>query len=160
MSYLVVRVRSDIKVRQDIKDTMQMLNLSRVNHATIIQETPQNEGMLHKAKDYITWGKIDVKTLESLLRNRGRLAGDHPLTDAAVSAGSQHENIEGFAAALASNDTRCYWAKTDLPSSSASWNQRLGRHQAVFCSRWCFRKPWRRNGRFGYSHDLRWYVGI
>jgi len=85
---------------------MQMLNLSRVNHATIIQETPQNEGMLHKAKDYITWGKIDVKTLESLLRNRGRLAGDHPLTDAAVSAGSQHENIEGFAAALASNDAK------------------------------------------------------
>ena len=35
MSFIVVRVRSDVKVERTIRETMGMLNLTRVNHVTI-----------------------------------------------------------------------------------------------------------------------------
>ena len=48
MSWIVVRARSDVKVERSIKETMGMLNLTRVNHAVIIPENPQYKGMLQK----------------------------------------------------------------------------------------------------------------
>ena len=38
MSWVVVRVRSDVGVERSIKETMHMLNLTKVNHAVIIPE--------------------------------------------------------------------------------------------------------------------------
>ena len=67
MSFIVVRVRSDVKVERTIRETMGMLNLTRVNHATIIPDNPQYRGMLQKAKDYVTWGVADVVTIHSML---------------------------------------------------------------------------------------------
>ena len=50
MSYLVIRVRSDRGVTKKIRDTMSMLNLTRVNHAVLVPKTPAYEGMLQKTK--------------------------------------------------------------------------------------------------------------
>ena len=36
MAFLVIRVRSDRGVKPKIRDTMSMLNLTRVNHAVLI----------------------------------------------------------------------------------------------------------------------------
>ena len=73
MSWVVVRVRSDVGVERSIKETMHMLNLTKVNHAVIIPENDQYRGMLQKAKDYITWGEADKELVETMLRERGRL---------------------------------------------------------------------------------------
>ena len=54
MVFLVIRARSDRGVTVKIRDTMAMLNLTRVNHATILPSAPSYLGMLNKAKDYIT----------------------------------------------------------------------------------------------------------
>ena len=81
MTWLVVRVRSDVKVERTIRETMHMLNLTKVNHAVLIPQNPQYKGMLQKAKDYITWGEVDSSTVELLLRERGRMSGDTKLTD-------------------------------------------------------------------------------
>ncbi len=35
MTFLIVRVRSDRGVERSIRDTMAMMNLTRVNHATL-----------------------------------------------------------------------------------------------------------------------------
>ena len=40
MSYLVIRARSDRGVTRKIRETMSMLNLTRVNHATIVMDNP------------------------------------------------------------------------------------------------------------------------
>ena len=101
MSFIVVRVRSDVKFERTIRETMGMLNLTRVNHATIIPDNPQYRGMLQKAKDYVTWGVADVVTIHSMLTERGRLPGDAPLTDEVVSGTSDHADIQAFAVALA-----------------------------------------------------------
>lgn len=104
MSWVVVRARSDVKVERSIRETMGMLNLTRVNHAVIIPENAQYKGMLQKAKDYITWGNADADLIEKMISERGRLVGDKPITDAHVKETSEFKSIKAFAAAIASGD--------------------------------------------------------
>ena len=106
MTLLVIRVRSDRGVKPKIRDTMSMLNLTRVNHAVLIPDTPAYAGMLQKAKDYVTWGEIEVDTIASLLKERGRMTGDKPVTDAEIKAGSEYSTIKALAKAIAAGDAR------------------------------------------------------
>jgi len=46
----------------------------------VVPGTPDVMGMIEKANDWITWGEIDADTLAEVLRWRGRIAGDKPLT--------------------------------------------------------------------------------
>jgi len=112
MSWIVVRARSDVKVERSIKETMGMLNLTRVNHAVIIPENLQYKGMLQKAKDYITWGDADAEMIEKMISERGRLVGDLPITDEVVNEGTEYSSIKEFAAAIASGDA----SVKDLPN--------------------------------------------
>ena len=84
MTYLVIRVRSDRGVTKKIRDTMAMLNLTRVNHAVLLPQTPSYEGMLQKVKDYVTWGDVGEETISTLITERGRMIGDKPVTDSEV----------------------------------------------------------------------------
>ena len=104
MTFLVVRVRSDRGVERRIRDTMAMLNLTRVNHATIVPESSTYAGMLQKSKDFVTWGVIDANTIESLLKERGRMVGNKPVDDAAIKANSEFKSMKDFAKALASGE--------------------------------------------------------
>ena len=102
MTYLVIRVRSDRGVTKKIRDTMAMLNLSRVNHAVLIPKTASYEGMLQKVKDYVTWGEVEADTIGNLIKERGRMAGDHPVTDKEVKSSSSHSTINALSKAIAS----------------------------------------------------------
>ncbi|MCG2827410.1 MAG: uL30 family ribosomal protein, partial [Thermoplasmatales archaeon] len=62
-TFAVVRVRGNININRGIKDTLKMLNLTKVNHCVFIPETKEYKGMLQKVKDYVTWGEIDSDTL-------------------------------------------------------------------------------------------------
>ena len=104
MRWIVVRVRSNVNVERSIRETMDYLNLTKVNHAVIIPENEQYRGMLQKAKDYITWGEASQEMVEKMLSNRGRMSGDHPLKDSDVKDNTDYKNIGDFAKAIASND--------------------------------------------------------
>jgi len=104
MSWIVVRARSNVKVEHSIKETMGMLNLTRVNHAVIIPDTPQYRGMLQKSKDYITWGNADAGLVEKMISERGRLIGDKRITDADVKEATEFGSIKEFAVAITSGD--------------------------------------------------------
>ena len=67
MTYLVIRARSDRGVTKKIRDTMTMLNLTRVNHAVLVPKTDSYDGMLQKVKDYVTWGEVDADTISTLI---------------------------------------------------------------------------------------------
>ncbi len=101
MAWLVIRVRGDIGVDRRIKDTMSHLNLTRVNHAVIINENDTNAGMLQKAKDYITWGEISQSAIAGLLKERGRMAGDKPVDDSVIKDNSDLDDIEALAKGIA-----------------------------------------------------------
>jgi large subunit ribosomal protein L30 len=104
MVFLVIRARSDRGVTGKIRDTMGMLNLTRVNHATILPNAPTYIGMLSKAKDYITWGEIDSDMISNLLKERGRMIGDKPVSDAVIKNNSKYSTIDAFAKALVSGE--------------------------------------------------------
>ncbi len=96
----VIRVRGRTGVRREISDTLKMLNLTRINHCVLIPETPSYKGMLQKVKDYVTWGEINKDILERLIRTRGRLYGDEPITDKYVKEKMGFENISALADAI------------------------------------------------------------
>jgi large subunit ribosomal protein L30 len=79
--FAVIRVRGSVGITREMKDTLMMLRLHRINHCVIVPKNQNYEGMLHKARNFITWGEIDQETLEKLVSKRGRFAGDKKVTD-------------------------------------------------------------------------------
>lgn len=98
--YTAVRIRSTVNTRPEIRDTLKMLRLNRVNHCVVLAETPQNRGMILKVKDYVAWGDISLETLGRLLHKRGELEGGVKLSDEYVKAHSSYESIDDLAQAI------------------------------------------------------------
>lgn len=96
----VVRLRGTIDIHAKIRETLRLLRLNRRYHCVVIPDTPSYRGMLQVVKDYVAFGEIDHETLTMLLRNRGRLEGDLPLTDEYVKERTGYSNIEEFAKAV------------------------------------------------------------
>jgi large subunit ribosomal protein L30 len=99
---LAIRVRGQVRVRPQIEDTLNKLQLIKIHHAKLLKLTPSLEGMITKAKDYITWGEVEEDVIEQLLSKRGRLSGNRRLTDDYVKKNSSYSSISAFAKALAS----------------------------------------------------------
>lgn len=104
--YLVIRVRGTTGVIQNIADTLDMLRLTRISHAVIVEENPSYEGMLQKAKDYITWGEIEPEFLADIIAKRGRIVGGKKVTDEYVSENSDYKDIAELAVALTNSEVK------------------------------------------------------
>ena len=103
MTYAAVRVRGIVNIKPDIKKTLQLLNLTRVNHCVILPEDKSTKGMLQTAKDYITWGEIDKKVLTKLIQERGKLEGDKSLTDVHLKNATSYDSIDKLSDAIINN---------------------------------------------------------
>ncbi len=102
--FFVVRVRGAPGMRRKILDTLKMLRMHKVNHGVLIWGTASFEGMLSKCKDYISYGEIDEKTLIRLLRVRGRVEGNQPLTEEHIKNLTNYKNFRDLAKALLSGE--------------------------------------------------------
>jgi len=100
MVILAVRVRGQVSVRPQIEDTLNKLLLGRLHQARVLKLSPSLQGMITKAKDYITWGEIDAETMELLLSKRGRLPGNKRLDDGYVKKNSSHSTVKALAKAI------------------------------------------------------------
>ncbi|WP_457751114.1 50S ribosomal protein L30 [Thermococcus sp.] len=107
----LIRLRSGIRAKGEVRDTLAMLRLHRINHLVIIDDNPSYKGMVQKVKDYITWGEIDAETLAKLLRKRGRLIGNKPVTEEYVQE-KLGMGIDEFAEKVANGEMKL----TDLPN--------------------------------------------
>ncbi|AJF62554.1 MAG: 50S ribosomal protein L30P [archaeon GW2011_AR20] len=76
----VLRIRGDLNVRRDKKDTLRLLRLFNKNYCVVLDNNQNYVGMIEKIKDYVTWGELNKETFELLLKERGRLAGNKRLT--------------------------------------------------------------------------------
>jgi large subunit ribosomal protein L30 len=95
-----IRVRGTTGVKGEVADTMKMLRLNRINHVVILDENPSYQGMLQKAKDYITWGEIKEETLAKVISKRGRLPGNAKLTEEYLKENTPHKNIKDLTKAV------------------------------------------------------------
>ncbi|MDK2372880.1 MAG: 50S ribosomal protein L30 [Candidatus Korarchaeota archaeon] len=89
----VVRIRGRVDIKPDIRHTLDMLHMKRKFWATVVPLTPSYKGMLHKVKDYTTYGEIDRETLIQLLKARGELTTGGRLTDGWL---EKHRKETGF----------------------------------------------------------------
>jgi len=78
---VVVRIRGKCKIRKNIEDTLKMLRLYKKNNCVVLSNKPTIAGMLDKVKDFITWGEINEATFKELIKKRGKLPGNKPLTE-------------------------------------------------------------------------------
>jgi large subunit ribosomal protein L30 len=106
MVYAVVRVRGTVNIKPDIKKTMQLLRLTRVNHCVLLEENVVYNGMLHMVKDYTTWGEINKETLAKLISARGKLIGDKPLTTEYLKAATPYHSFEKLSEAILENKVK------------------------------------------------------
>jgi large subunit ribosomal protein L30 len=106
----VIRVRGVGDASPEVEDTLKMLRLNRNCHATLIDDRPSYVGMLHKAKNFLTWGEISKENIALLLKKRGRLVGNKKLTDEEIQK-LNYKSIDELAEAL-------YDAKVELKNLS------------------------------------------
>ena len=78
---VIVKLRGKVGVRPEIKHTLKLLRLHRVNHCVTVDDNAYYKGMIQKVKDYVAWGEISEDMLEVLLEGRGRLEGGKRLTE-------------------------------------------------------------------------------
>ena len=98
--YFAVRIRGKPGMNRKILDTLAMLRMNRVNHGVLIWGIKSYLGMLNKCKDYIAYGEIDETSLVRLLRARGKIEGNKPLTDEHVKNITKYNNMKELATAL------------------------------------------------------------
>ena len=94
-----VRIRGVIRAQQKVRETLKMLRLTRNNYAVLIDDRPSYIGMLRQAQNFITWGEASKETVVTLMRKRGRLAGDERLADEYAQKIS-YKSLEYFAEAI------------------------------------------------------------
>lgn len=76
-----IRVRGVISAPLAVRETLKMLNLTKNNYAILIDNRPSFLGMLKTAQNFITWGEPSKETVQTLIKERGKLAGNKKLTD-------------------------------------------------------------------------------
>ncbi len=54
----IIRIRGEVGVRGDIKDTLRMLGVSHKHNMSVHKVSPPIMGMIRKAQGYITFGTV------------------------------------------------------------------------------------------------------
>ena len=70
----VIRIRGKLDKSKEVKETFERLRLRRKHVCVLLPENESNKGMIHKVKDFVTYGEINKETLKELLEKRGKLA--------------------------------------------------------------------------------------
>jgi len=100
MVFAVVRIRGTVNVKPDVKHTLSLLRLTRVNHCVLVEENEVYKGMLQMAKDYATWGEINKETVAKLIASRGMLSGEKNITDDYVKSATPYDTIDQLSKAI------------------------------------------------------------
>jgi large subunit ribosomal protein L30 len=106
MVFAVVRVRGIVNVKPDIKRTLELLRLTRVNHCVLLEENKVYKGMLQVVKDYTTWGEINKETLSKLINSRGMLVGDRKITEEYLKSATPYDTFDKLSQAVIDNKFR------------------------------------------------------
>jgi len=104
---VAIRIRGTVSASREARETLRMLNLTRNNHAVLIDNRPSFIGMIDTVKDYITYGELSKESVTSIINEKGRLAGNKKLTNEYAQAAG-YKSLEELAAAVANCQVE-YW---------------------------------------------------
>ena len=66
----LVQLRGEVDRSAAVDDTLQMLNIPEVNHATLVPDTDAYRGMVTKVHDYVAYGEPSAEVLALVLERR------------------------------------------------------------------------------------------
>lgn len=102
----VVQLRGEVNMSHDVRDTLSMLNLHSVNHATLIPDTETYRGMVTKINDYVAFGEPSAEIVSLLLARRGSPAeGEGDIDDEWVGEHTDYDDLDSLAEALIAEET-------------------------------------------------------
>ena len=102
----LVQLRGEVNMSQDVRDTLQMLNLHSTNHVTFVPETDTYRGMITKVNDYVAFGEPSADVVATLIERRGEAAeGDADVDDAWVADNTDYDDVASLAEALVDEET-------------------------------------------------------
>ncbi len=97
----IVQLRGEVNLSGEVRDTLEMLNLGKVNHCTFVPETPSYRGMLTKVTDIAAIGEPSPEAVALVLSRRGEpVGGDPGIDDEWVAANTDYDDVTSLAAGL------------------------------------------------------------
>ncbi|GAA0726412.1 large subunit ribosomal protein L30 [Halorubrum trapanicum] len=102
----IVQLRGDVNLEYGVEDTLDMLNVGRVNHATFIPETDSYRGMITKVNDVVAFGEPSVEAVARTIALRGEpLEGSADVDDEWIDDNTEYADLEALAEALVDEET-------------------------------------------------------
>mgnify|MGYP002763441712 CR=1 FL=1 len=102
----IVQLRGEVNVNDGVADTLDMLNVGRVNHATLVPETDSYRGMITKVNDLIAFGEPTAETVAATIERRGEpLEGDADIDDEWVADNTEYDDVATLSEALVDEET-------------------------------------------------------
>ena len=102
----IVQLRGEVNIAQDVRDTLSMLNIHRVNHVTFVPETDAYRGMISKVNDFVAHGEPSVDVVETLISTRAEPEqGDADITDEWVAENTDYDDVAALAQAIVDEET-------------------------------------------------------
>jgi large subunit ribosomal protein L30 len=106
MMQAIVQIRGDVNMNYQVKDTLSMLNLHRVNHCALVPEHETFRGMITKVNDYVAYGEPSQEVVETLIRTRAEPAeGSEEIDDEWLAENTEYDSVEALAEALLEEET-------------------------------------------------------
>ena len=106
MMQAIVQLRGEVNVNEGVVDTLDMLNVGRVNHATFVPETDSYRGMITKVNDLVAFGEPSVETVAATIERRGEpLEGDADVDDEWVAEHTDYDDVASLAEAVVGEET-------------------------------------------------------
>ena len=103
---VIVQLRGDVNMSAAVEDTLDMLNIGRVNHATFVPETEAYRGMITKVNDFVAFGEPSVAAVATTLRRRGEPeSGDAAVDEGWGAENTVYDDVEALAEALVAEET-------------------------------------------------------
>jgi large subunit ribosomal protein L30 len=102
----IVQLRGEVNMSYEVEDTLEMLNLGRINHATFVPETDAYRGMITKVNDFVAFGEPSVEAVERTIARRGEpLEGSADVDDEWIAENTDYDDLEALAEALVGEET-------------------------------------------------------
>ena len=111
--YAVIRIRGMSGVHPEVERTLYLLRLRQKYAAAIYHSSlPGIWSMLKRVENWATFGEVDKPTLVELIRVRGRLLGDKPITDEWVKSNLGLSGVEELAEKLLAGEIHYHKLKS------------------------------------------------
>lgn len=68
----IIRIRGDVKLDRDVRETFERLRLGRKYACVVINPTKEQQGMIRKIEDFVAFGEIKKDVFEKLIDIRGQ----------------------------------------------------------------------------------------